>query len=513
MVAHLYELVPERARRFPDAVAFGGQQGLGWRTLNGRQVPAGVDVLAAELAGRGVRRGDHVALWLPNHPRTALFLFALWKLGAVAVPFDREMNPDAAARILASAAPRLVLVGYGERPAWLANAPVAEWWEPGAGDGATRRRGDGASGRLGDGGPGTWAPPAEELAAIIFTSGTTGQPKGCMISHANLCAQVAVVGDRVPLDTGCRLASILPLSHLYELTCGLLYPFASGAAVHYIPSRRGPDIVRVLSEQRITHMMAVPQLLLLMGRTLEAQLAERLPAPALRAINALAPHLPMGARRRLYFPIHRKLGGNIRLLASGGAALPPETQQLWERLGIRVIQGYGASECSPVVAIGNPDGSTPAGSVGMPIRGVTVRLTPEGEAQACGPSVFRGYWQDPERSAEVLRDGWYATGDLARRDDAGNLFLTGRAKDLTVLPSGMNVWPQDVEEALRQRPEIADAVGGDGADHRRRPDPARLLAAPAARRPRGGLGRGAGPGFAGPGRAAGGGRGGAGRLR
>src|SRR5439155_19076920 len=133
-------------------------------------------------------------------------------------------------------------------------------------------------------------------------------------------------------------------SHLFELTVGLLYPLASGAAIHYIPSRRGPDIVRVLKERRVTHMIAVPQLLAMMGGALEDRLRAKLPAPALRALYATAGHLPLTARRRLFFFIHRRIGGQLQMFASGGAALPVETQQLWERLGVRVVQGYGTSE-------------------------------------------------------------------------------------------------------------------------------------------------------------------------
>jgi long-chain acyl-CoA synthetase len=156
--------------------------------------------------------------------------------------------------------------------------------------------------------------------------------------------------------------------------------------------------------------------------------------------------------------VHRKLGGRLRMLASGGAALTAETHLLWERLGVRVVQGYGTSECSPVVACGAPDGSTPIGSVGKPVRGVQVRLSPEGELLVKGPNVMRGYWQDPVRTAEVLQDGWYATGDLAEIDPAGNIRLAGRAKDLIVLPSGMKVWPQDVEDVLRSQPAVKDAA-------------------------------------------------------
>lgn len=455
MLGHLYEIVQHRARVYPNAVAVGGQQGLVWKTLDSQQLLELVDVLADELAAAGVREGDRVVIWAPSQWRTSVYLFALWKLGAITVPFDRETNPEAGARILESVEPRLVIAGYGERPSWAQGREVTEWWEPG-------ERGPHPATleerRALPGSEGGWARPAEELATVVFTSGTTGDPKGCMITHANLCWQVDPLGDNVPLGPDCRLASILPLSHLFELMAGLLYPLYRGAEVHYIPSRRPPDILRVLSEQRITHMMAVPQLLTLMGSSLEEQLRTKLPGSVYRALNAAAERLPIRARQVLFWMVHQKLGGHFRLFISGGAALPAETQHLWERLGVNIVQGYGTSECSPSVALALPDGSTPMGSVGKPIRGVEVRLGPDGELQVRGPNVMRGYWKDPVRTAEVLQDGWYSTGDLATIDGDGNIFLSGRAKDLIVLPSGLKVWPQDVEDVLRSEPAIQDAA-------------------------------------------------------
>ncbi|MFN8524349.1 MAG: AMP-binding protein [Chloroflexota bacterium] len=444
MFGHLYELVVERARRYPDAIALGSQQGLAWRTLNSRELLAATDALARELADRGVLEGDRVVLWMPSDWRTPVYHFALWKLGAIVVPFDREMNPEAAARIIDLVEPRLIVAGVSERPAWARTDLVVEWWEP-----ATTGSEVAAS---------PWSRPSQDLAAIVFTSGTTGNPKGCMITHGNLCSQVNVLSDNIPVDPSCRLASILPLSHLFELTGGLLYPLSRGAAIHYVPSRRGPDILRVFNEQRITHMIAVPQLFTLMGQTLETQLRAKLSPRVFEGMMALADRLPLRARRALFFAVHRKLGGHLVMVASGGAALPPETQRLWERLGVRVVQGYGASECSPVVACGAPDGSTPLGSVGRPIRDVQVRLSADGELQVYGPNVMRGYWKDPERTAEALHDGWYSTGDLATIDPQGNIRLAGRAKELIVLPSGMNVWPGDVEDVLRHHPHVSDAA-------------------------------------------------------
>ncbi|HVC34611.1 MAG TPA: AMP-binding protein [Chloroflexota bacterium] len=479
MITQLYEIVCQRSAAIPTAVAIGGQQGLGWKTLTSRQLLDAVDRLAVELASLGIVEGDRVVLWVPNHWRTPVYLFAIWKLGAVAVPFDREMNPEAAPRILDAVEPRAIIVGYDERPVWAGERDATEWWEPGA-----LRRKPAVSGQesedddvsrggvesdststpthtLGGSGvapSGAWTRPAEELAAIFFTSGTTGSPKGCTITHANLCSQVEVLGENIPLDPSCRLASILPLSHLFELTCGLLYALSAGAAIHYIPSRRGPDVVQVLVEQRITHMIAVPQLLTLMGQKLDAQLRAGLPAPVYAALNAVAGRCSLPTRHKLFWQVHRKLGGQLRMVATGGAAMPVETQLLWERLGVRIVPGYGTSECSPVVTCGVPDGSTPIGSVGRPLRGVEVRLGPDGELLVRGPNVMRGYWNDSSRTAEVLQAGWYATGDLATIDRSGNVRLIGRANDLIVLPSGLNVWPQDVEDVLRSDPAVDDAV-------------------------------------------------------
>jgi long-chain acyl-CoA synthetase len=445
MLTHVYQIVRERAERYPAAIAVGGQSGLAWRALTSRELLGMVNQVASQLAAHDVSEGDRVVVWAPNHWRLPVYLFALWKLGAIVVPFDREMNPEGAARIVDSVEPRCILLGYDERPVWTLGRPVLDWWEPPT---------EPASLTLEP----RWTQPAEELAAISFTSGTTGQPKGCMITHANLCSQVEAAFEVIPLDDACRLASILPLSHLFELTCGLLYPLAAGAAIHYVPSRRGPDVVRVLAEQHITHMMVVPQLLGMMGNALDAQLHAALPDAAYAAQSRLAGRLPLAWRRRMYWMVHRKLGGQLRMLASGGAALAPDVHRFWERLGVRVVQGYGASECSPMIACGRPDGSTPTGSIGRPIANVEVRLSLEGELLVRGPNVMRGYWKDPARTAEVLQSDWYSTGDLATIDAAGNIFLAGRAKELIVLPSGLKVWPQDVEDVLRTEPAVRDAV-------------------------------------------------------
>lgn len=440
---NVYRLLLDRAERYPDAVATGHQYELIWQTLTSRQLLGYVDRLATDLAGRGVVEGDRVILWVPNHSRAVALFFALWKLGAIAVPFDKEMNPDGAGRIIAATTPRLIITGWGEPPAWDRDGQAVEWGDPDPDTPPSRA---------------AWTAPRADLAAIYYTSGTTGSPKGCMIAHANILAQVEAYQDFVPLGPGTRLASLLPLSHLFELVPGMVYPLSQGAAIHYIPSRRANDILRVLAENRVTHMIVVPRLLEIMGKSIDAQLRQAVPGLAYRAWVGLADRAPFAWRRHIFAPVHRKLGGAIRVFISGGAPLAPETKALWERLGVRVAEGYGASECSPVIACGRLDGTTPAGSVGLPIRGLEVRVSPEGELQVRGSSVMRGYWHDAERTAQALQDGWYATGDMATLDERGNIYLRGRIKDMIVLLSGMKVWPEDIESALRQHPAVLDAA-------------------------------------------------------
>jgi long-chain acyl-CoA synthetase len=195
MLTHLYQIVRDRAIRHPTTIAIGSQSGLTWRTVRSRELLDLVDATACRLADLGIREGDRVVVWVPSHWRTPVFLFALWKLGAIVVPFDHEMNPEAAVRIIVSLNARCAIVGYDESPAWARNTRILEWWEPQAETDPHRETTE-------------WTPPSEQLATISFTSGTTGQPKGCMITHANLCSQLEAAFSVIPLDSTCRLASI-----------------------------------------------------------------------------------------------------------------------------------------------------------------------------------------------------------------------------------------------------------------------------------------------------------------
>jgi long-chain acyl-CoA synthetase len=195
-------------------------------------------------------------------------------------------------------------------------------------------------------------------------------------------------------------------------------------------------------------MVVVPQVLDLFWSAIEREVDKAGRAGAFNRLRGIARRLPYRLRRVLFRRVHAQLGGSLNLFVSAGAFLPPSLQQSWEDLGVVVMQGYGATECGPASCTTRADHGL--GTVGRPIEGFEVKLAPDGEILMRGPSLFQGYWRDPEATAKALtEDGWYRTGDIGRFDAAGHLILMGRTKDIIVLPNGLNVYPEDIENALR----------------------------------------------------------------
>jgi long-chain acyl-CoA synthetase len=221
-----------------------------------------------------------------------------------------------------------------------------------------------------------------------------------------------------------------------------------GAEILYLRSRTPRVIFEALREQRVTTMVGVPQILQLFWNGLEREVKRQGKEKLFNRSKKVARFLPYWARRLLFGRIHKQLGGELRLFVSAGAYLPPTLQDNWESLGVTVLQGYGATECGPAAATSEQD--HPTGTVGKTLPPVEVKLA-EGsnEILVRGPTVFDGYWKDPEATAAVMSDGWYRTGDVGQYDGRGNLVLSGRTKNIIVLPNGLNVFPEDIENALQ----------------------------------------------------------------
>ncbi|MEA2577090.1 MAG: long-chain acyl-CoA synthetase, partial [Chloroflexota bacterium] len=282
---------------------------------------------------------------------------------------------------------------------------------------------------------------------LIFTSGTTGTPKGVMLTHDNVAASIESFHRIVPpMDH--RLVSVLPLSHLLEQAVGLYYALDVGAHVLYVRSRNPRVIFDSLREHRVTSMVVVPQVLDLFWSAVEREVDKRGRRATVDRLRGIARHLPFAARRLLFRSIHQQLGGHLRLFLSSGAFLPPALQGAWEDLGVTVLQGYGATETG-TGACTTLDDHGP-GTVGRTPEGIEMRIAETGEVQFRGRTLFAGYWNAPELTAAAFSDdGWYQTGDLGHLDPEGRLILSGRIRDMIVLPNGFNVYPEDIENALR----------------------------------------------------------------
>jgi long-chain acyl-CoA synthetase len=399
--------------------------------------------MAAVLGTMGVGRGDRVLLRAPNGPDWGLALLAVLRLGAVAVPLDAKASlaftRTVGEKVRAKAAilSRRGAPGPADLPTLLLEEAEAR---------GAREKGP-------DPGPLGLAP--SDVAQILFTSGTTGDPKGVVLTHGNIAANVESLARLAPFDRDFRFLSLLPLSHMFEQTVGFFLPILGGCTVIYLDVLKPSAVARAFREERITCAVMVPRILKGLKEGIERETATGVRGALFRGASSVADALPHGLRRLLFAPVHRRFGGRVRFLFSGGAPLEAEVEDTWERMGFVILQGYGLTETSPVLTCGRP-GARRRGSPGLFLENVEHRIEESGEVAVRGPSIFGGYFEDPVKTAEVLRDGWFHTGDLGEVRE-GFLFLKGRSKDLIKSPGGLNIYPEDVEAALRAVAGVKEA--------------------------------------------------------
>jgi long-chain acyl-CoA synthetase len=248
----------------------------------------------------------------------------------------------------------------------------------------------------------------------------------------------------------------MPLSHLLEQSVGVLYAMSVGADVLYVRSRNPRVIFDSLREQRVTSLVLVPQVLDLFWEAIIREVDRSGRRALFDRLRTIARRFPYPLRRRLFRRVHAALGGELRIIVSAGAFLPPALQQAWEDIGVIIIQGYGSTENGFGACTTREDHGL--GTVGRPQPPVEMRIAADGEILFRGPTLFKGYWRDPEATARAIdADGWYHSGDIGHLDEAGRLILSGRTKDRIVLPNGFKVYPEDMENALRNA-GIRDSV-------------------------------------------------------
>jgi long-chain acyl-CoA synthetase len=398
---------------------------------------------ARYLLDNGVREGDRVMVVARNSIEWIELLLGTLLVGAILVPVDVQSSDEALIRAIDLTSPQLVFTTGARRV--LDHHATLDL------DGLDESISTFAEDPLRS------SPRGELPALIVFTSGTTADPKGVVLTQSNLLANIAALLERIDVPPWWRLLSVLPLSHTYELT-GSLTVLVRGACIYY-PANVSPlEIRRSLVDFEITTILAIPQLLTLMLDEIREGAANQHRSKVLDVALSVGGHLPWPLRRLLFTSVHRQLGRHLGVVVTGGAPIPPEVAKVWEAMGVRAVQGYGLTETSPILTVNSLD-DRPFDSPGRPLANVQLRIGEEGEIQVRGPSVFHEYWQRPDTTREAFTDdGWLRTGDVGELR-GGYLHIQGRLKFAIVRSSGLKVFPEDVELATPSDIESICVVG------------------------------------------------------
>ena len=466
------EILERSAGEWPKRVLFQMKREGGWDKYTYEEVLSLVRRLAEFLRKEaGLVKGDKFSVVGGNRPEWGVAYMAILWAGGTVVPLDPKLTHSERGYILGAAGVKGVIASDHFVGEMLEHRESLESLEtvvsmdrnPNAPDFPTIWAGY------------TKGIPRENLslddvAVILFTSGTTGLPKGVVLSHRNIVSNVDAIYQAIDYDTGDSFYSVLPLHHVFEATVGFLAPIYGGVTVIYASSLR-PDVMRAeLRETRPTVMLVVPLILekFLVGiRKNLAKLSrgKKMALGLLRSVSRIADVFTGGrTTRALYKTVREQMGlDRARYIVSGGAALPRWVSAGLEEMGFPVMQGYGLSESSPVVSVNPPDAPKNA-SVGIPLPRCEVKIADPGEGgvgeiAVRAPFVMQGYYKNPEATREVITpDGWLLTGDMGYIDPEGYIYITGRSKAVIVTRGGKNIFPEEIEEKLTQRDLIAEAM-------------------------------------------------------
>jgi long-chain acyl-CoA synthetase len=457
-VETLNDVLTTSAAKFARKDALIIKPGFRTRAWTYRDLGEVVPRIARYLSDAGVRKGDRVITLGVNRPEYGIAMLAALRLGAIVVPLDVNSTAEFVEKIAKRTRASSAIVSQQTRER--AEALGLPLFDMEVLPDRSRGKEPMAAADV----------KPNDLAEIVFTSGTTGEPKGSMLTHRNILSNAMAATAIFPIGPQQRLLSFIPLSHMFEQMAGFWCLLIAGASVVYPTSRQPSAVRRTFRERRVSMILITPAAVRSLFIAIERRAEQEGKAELFAKLRGIARRLPMALRRVLFFSVHKQFGGRFRYIVSGGAALDPALGEAWRELGVDVLQGYGLTETSPGLTFNRLDRNR-HGSVGVPLPGVEVKIASDGEVLARGPNIFKGYWENEEATrAAIDSEGWFHTGDLGRFDEDGFLWLHGRKKDMIALPDGLKVYPEDVENALAadprlqelatpQRPVLATVVG------------------------------------------------------
>ena len=453
----LHKRLEESALKRKEKAAFKYKTEGGWSEVSYRDFLEKVKSLSSYLRSEGFKKDSRIAILMENRPEWPLVFFSALSVGGVAVPIDTEAPVEEVKNILADSGSSIIFTSSSSiDKATSASSKVVSVDSDGF-----RKILEGKPEEL----------PEEklssgDLACILYTSGTTAAPKGVMLTHENLYSNCESIWKLNIVDMTDGILSILPLHHAYPLMGSMVFPLMYGGSIVYPGGMRAEALAEAMRETDPSAFFAVPQIFAAFYQRVEEGLRE-VPFPLSLFVRFIA-NLLYKIRKRtglnlskyLFSSLHKKFGKRMRLLVSGGAKLDEKVEEGLFRLGFTVLEGYGLTETSPILTL-NPFKKPKIGSAGIAIPDVELKIINknargEGEVIARGPNIMKGYYKKEKETSSVIKDGWFYTGDLGYFDSEGYLFLTGRVKEVIVLSSGVNIYPDEIEKAYMEHSPIKE---------------------------------------------------------
>lgn len=459
-------LLKNRTENYSDRVALGMKNQYGWKEFT----YSGVGLLSRKLAHylineAKVEKGDRIAILSESKPEFGACVFASILAGAITVPLDVKLTKYELKSILSDCLPSVMLVSRKNlEMAKFLKQEISSLQTILVMDEPYYNIEEKSIYQLPDNYDEKWrVRSSKSTAFIIYTSGTTGMPKGVETTFNNMLTQLNDLKyalDKILPFKNVNLLSILPMNHLFEMTVGFSTFLNFGCSLYYTPSLKPKDILSIMKEKRIQFMIVVPAFLKLLKSTIESDLNNESKFEQLKfkIKFMIAKFIPSYRIKKFMFrKVHDKFGGKFTGCISGGAPLDVNVGKFFQTIGIRVFQGYGLTETSPVASI-NVDRHWDVASVGKPIKSFQAKVDSEsGELLLKGPSVMKGYHNQPELTAQVIdEDGWFHTGDIAEIKNGGHIYITGRIKNMIVLSGGKKVFPEEVEAVLEKSSLISE---------------------------------------------------------
>ena len=415
-----------------------------------RQVAETAFQFARDLEERGTSKGERVLLWGPNSAEWVAAFFGCALRGVIVVPIDDAGTADFAQRVYRKVGGRLLICSREHAQSFFPLVILEDLQETLSGYSIEPY---GAAGIV-----------ATDTLEIVFTSGTTAEPKGVVISHANVLGNIAPLENEIRrylkyerLVHPIRFLNLLPLSHVFGQFLGIFLPQLIGGTVIFQDALNPAEVIRTVRRERISVLVAVPRMLQSLKEKIERDLEDDGELEPFRRRFQGAEKKHFLRRWWIFRRVHRRFGWKFWAFVSGGAALDRVTEEFWGRLGYAVIQGYGLTETTSIISLNHPFRLS-KGSIGKVLAGREVKLAADGEILVRGSGVAGGYWTGQEPQPIVGEQGWYGTGDIGELDAEGNLYFKGRKKEVIVTPAGMKVYAEDLEAALRRQPEVKDCI-------------------------------------------------------